>query len=62
VGYELCFETIIRAFLGDKAYHIAGQVHTEKYRKEWYRKVLKKVINKIKDIDTTTKHKEQLAF
>jgi hypothetical protein len=60
-GYEMLFETTIRSFLGDKAYHIAGQVHTEKDRKEWYRKALKKIITKIQDIDTSTKHKEQLA-
>jgi hypothetical protein len=60
-GYEMLFETTIRTFLGDKAYHIAGQVHTEKYRKEWYRKALKKIITKVQDIDTSTKHKEQLA-
>ena len=60
--YEMLFETTIRTFLGDKAYHIAGQVHTEKYRKEWYRKAIKKIISRIQDIDTTTKHKEQLAY
>jgi hypothetical protein len=61
-GYEMLFETTIRTFLGDKAYHIAGQVHNEKHRKEWYRKVLKKIIVKIQEIDTSTKHKEQLAY
>lgn len=60
-GYEMLFETTIRSFLGDKADHIAGQVHTEKYRKEWYRKALKKIVAKIQDIDTSTKHKEELA-
>lgn len=58
----MLFETTIRTFLGDKAYHIAGQVHNEKHRKEWYRKVLKKIIIKIQEIDTSTKHKEQLAY
>lgn len=61
-GYEILFETTIRTFLGDEAYHIAGQVHNEKHRKEWYRKALKKIIAKIQDIDTSTKHKEQLAL
>lgn len=61
-GYEMLFETTIRTFLGDKAYHIAGQVHTEKYRKEWYRKALRKIITRIQDIDTSTKHKKQLAY
>ena len=62
VRYEMFFETTIRTFLGKKAYHIAGQVHTEKYRKEWYRKAIKKIIANIQDIDTTTKHKKQLAY
>ena len=62
VGYEMLFETTIRTFLGDKAYHIAGQVHNEKHRKEWYQKVLKKIIAKVQKIETTTKHAEQLAY
>ena len=61
LGYEMLFETTIRTFLGNKAYHIAGQVHIEKHRKEWYRKALKKIIAKVQDIDTSIKHKEQLA-
>jgi len=61
-GYEMLFETTIRTFLGDKAYHIAGQVHTEKYRREWYRKALKKIISRIQDVDTSTNHKEQLTY
>lgn len=61
-GYEMLFETTIRSFLGDKAYHIAGQVHVERHRKEWYRKALKRVIAKIQSIDTPTRHKEQLAL
>lgn len=62
IGYEMLFETTIRTFLGDKAYHIAGQAHNEKHRKEWYRKALKKIIIKVQSIDTSTKHKEQLSL
>jgi len=61
-AYEMLFETTIRAFLGDKAYHIAGQVHNVKHRKEWYEKALKKIIGRVQDIDSTTSHKEQLAL
>jgi len=61
-AYELMFETTIRSFLGDKANHIAGQVHSEKHRKEWYKKAIKVVIKKIHTIDTNTHHKEQLAL
>ena len=62
VGYEMLFETTIRIFLGDKAYQIAEQVHNEKHRQEWYQKALKKVILKVQEIETSTKHKEQLAY
>lgn len=59
--YEMLFETTMRAFLGDKTYHIAGQVYNEKHRKEWYRQALKKIVKKIQEIDTSTKHKEIMA-
>lgn len=59
---ELLFEYTIRAFLGDKAYHIAGSVHSEKERKEWYRKATKEIIKKIEGIETSVKHKEHLAY
>lgn len=59
-GLELQFEYTIRAFLGEKASHIAGQVHTEKHRKDWYKKVLTQVVRRVRDIDTNTKHSEQL--
>lgn len=62
IGFEMLFETTIRTILGEKACHIAGQVYTEKHRKEWFRKALKKIIEKIQQIDTSTKHKEQLAY
>jgi hypothetical protein len=60
--YEMLFETTMRLFLGDDAYQIAGQVYNEKYRKEWYRKSLKKVIKTVQEIDTTTKHRESIAY
>ena len=60
-NYEMLFERTIQSFLGDKAFHIAGQFHSEKSRKDWYKQVLKVVIKNIQDIDTSTKHKERLA-
>lgn len=62
IGHEMLFETTIRAFLGERAYHIAGQAHEEKYRLKWYRQVLKKVAKRVQAIDTHAKHKEQLEF
>ncbi|MBB5189118.1 hypothetical protein HNQ57_003418 [Zhongshania antarctica] len=61
-GFELLFEYTIRAFLGDKASHIAGQAHTEKHRKDWCRKVLTQIIRRVQDIDTSTKHREQMII
>ncbi|MGJ0516950.1 MAG: hypothetical protein ACR65O_14505 [Methylomicrobium sp.] len=61
-GYEMLFETTIRSFLGNKASHIAGLAHSAKSRKDWYRKAIKKVINKVSEIETSTKHKEQLCY
>lgn len=61
-GIEMLFEYTIRAFLGDKAFHIAGQAHTPKSRKDWYKKVLILVVRRVHDIDTSTKHKEQLVY
>lgn len=61
-GYEMLFETTIRSFLGEKAFHIAEQAHSAKSRKDWYKKAIKKVIPKISEIETSTKHKEQLCL
>jgi len=60
-NFEMFFEMTIRSFLGDKAFHIAGQAHSIKDRKQWYKKVLKTIIRDIQQIDTNTRHKEQLA-
>ncbi|MCB1782177.1 MAG: hypothetical protein KDJ34_19225, partial [Candidatus Competibacteraceae bacterium] len=61
-GYEMLFETTIRSFIGEKAFHIAGQVHSERSRKDWYRKAIKKAIQRIAEIETSTKHKEELSY
>jgi len=60
--YEMLFETTMRVFLGNGADQVAGQVYNEKHRKQWYRKSLKKVIKKVQEIETTTKHKESIAY
>jgi hypothetical protein len=61
-NYEMFFENTVRIFLGDDAYHIAGQAHSEKSRKSWYLKVLKRIIKRIQEIDTNTKHMERLSY
>lgn len=61
-NFEMFFETTVRAFLGDKAYHIADQAHSEKNRRDWYKKIMKVIVKKVHEIETTTKHKEQLVL
>ena len=60
-NYEMLFEMTMQIFLGDKAYQIAGQASNDKYKKEWYKKALKKVILKVQKIETSTMHSKQLA-
>jgi|GEM_PF-1535991 len=60
-NYEMLFETTVRIFLGNDAYHIAGQAHSEKSRKTWYTKVVKKIIKGVQGIDTTTRHMEHMS-
>ena len=60
-GIEMLFEETVRSFLGNKAFHITGQAHSDKRRKEWYRKVIKKIIRKIQQVESSTTHKERLA-
>ncbi len=59
---EMLFEYTIRAFLGDKAFHTAGQAHTPTSRKRWYKKVLILVVRRVHEIDTSTNHREQLVY
>jgi hypothetical protein len=61
-GFELHFEMTIRSFLGNDADHIANQAFDDTSRKRWYAKALKKVIGLINDLDTTTRHKEQMIL
>ena len=56
------FEETIRSFLGGRAWHIAGQAHSKKSRKEWYRKAMKKIIRKIQQVESNTTHKEWLVY
>lgn len=54
------FEITVRLFLGDKAYHIAGQENHDKYRREWLLKAAKKILRRIDVLETTTRHKQML--
>lgn len=44
LNHEMLFERTMQSLLGKKASHIAGQVHSEKSRKQWYKKAITKVI------------------
>ena len=48
------FEITVRLFLGDKAYHIAGQENHDRYRREWLLKAAKKILRRIDVLETTT--------
>ena len=61
LNYGMQFELTMQTFLGDKAYHIADQAYDLASRKAWYKKALKKIVLKVHEIETSTKHKEQLA-
>ena len=54
------FELTMRLFLGDKAYHIAGQESHDKYRREWLLKAAKRILRRVDAIETTTRHKKLL--
>jgi hypothetical protein len=57
----LVFEHTIRTFLGAEADNIAAQFNAIKDRKAWYRKALKKIIRRVHDLETNTRHKEELT-
>ena len=56
-GTEMLFEETIRSFLGDDAFHIAGQAHPEINRKIWFRKITKKIIRQIQKIESNSTHR-----
>lgn len=54
------FELTVRLFLGEKAYHIAGQETYGNNRQRWLSKVAKKILKRLDVLDTTSRHKEML--
>ena len=56
----MLFEYTIRGYLGEKASNIASQAFSETDKKDWYRKVIRQLILKISEIETSTKHKQDL--
>ena len=54
------FETTMRHFFGDAAYQIASQATNPKDRSEWIRKVVKRLMKIVNDLDTTVGHKKIL--
>lgn len=54
------FEYTVRMFLGDKAFHIAGGVHDEKYFKGDLKSCIPVMRKKAMGLDTTSRHKEML--
>jgi hypothetical protein len=54
---EMIFEHVMGLYFGEKAYQIAGQANTPKYRREWLMKVIRVIMKTIDAIDTTPRHK-----
>jgi len=54
------FELTMRLFLGEKAYHIAGQESQDKSRREWFLKAAKKILKRIDDLESTNRHEQML--
>lgn len=54
------FELTMRLFMGDKAYHIAGQESHDKYRREWLLKAAKIIIRRVDALESTTRHQQML--
>ncbi len=54
------FETTVRLFLGQKAYHIANAEDDKRLRRKWLTKVAKVISVRVNDLETTTRHKRML--
>lgn len=61
IDQGMVFELTIRLFLGDKAYHCADAESSIKSKSEWLQKVARRIIRRIDELDTTTRHKQRLA-
>lgn len=56
----LFFERTMSLFFGDKAYNIASEESSIRYRKEWLGRAAKRIIKRVNELDTTTRHKQLL--
>ena len=54
-------ELALRLFLGKKAYHSASAESYVTSKLKWLQKVAKRIILRIDELDTTTRHKQMLA-
>lgn len=61
LGFPMLFEESIRSILGDRALQIADQAEDQGCRKHWYRKVLRKTVRMMKNIESNTTHERALA-
>lgn len=60
IDRPMFFELVLRRFLGEKAYHTASSEGFDKSRNEWLRKVAKKILAEVDNLDTHDEHKKQL--
>src|ERR1700738_4910166 len=54
------FEIALRFFLGKIADHTEGCQYNTARRNQWFRKIIKKIMKVVNDLDTTEPHKASL--
>lgn len=54
---EMDFEVMLRQFFGDKAFHTAGLAYSKTPRNKWLKKLERKILKDIDQLDTLEKHK-----
>ena len=56
----MLFEGTARLFFGERAYQIAGQASSPIARRKWLKKILRLLLKRMNELETTVRHKEML--
>jgi DNA-binding NarL/FixJ family response regulator len=54
------FELTVRMFVGDRAYGIAGSEGNPKYRSQWLRRAVQRLVKVAETVDTTERHRRMI--
>ena len=60
--FGMAFEHALQLFFGDRAYQTAGQASNPKHCRDWLKKVLRAIMKRIDQVETTPRHKEVLMM